>query len=176
MSFIKDKSISTINETRKEAVSQCLSEPPLLLNFSTLQVPNLRSSSSTSPLMQTITNKINEGQSLTIELEKDLLDMMDLVKNNKSSQGLDGKLKSLLDTTSKSLRNSRDVSSNMQIRVLYQFLLEYQKLHENTAKPTLVKRPVQPRPTAKKSITPVRSTKNDKSETFSSVSSLKSSK
>ena len=165
---IPTKNLSSITENPKVSVSQCLSEPPILLDMSILKSINMKSSNSTYPLIQS-----KNDNSL---LEQDLLEMMDLIKTNEDSVDVEKKLKTLLDYTNKKLASSKDIASNMHIMVLYQFLLEYMKKNENNHKPTVNKRLVQPKPTQKKSITPVRGRPLKKIESVSSMGSAKSSK
>ena len=167
-----EKATSILTENPADGISKCLSEPPMLLDTSIMKPSNLKSSSTTSPLLQA-----TDDNSM---LENDLLEMMDSIKNPQDSLDIEKKLKVLLEHTNKKLQNNKEISSNMHIRVLYQFLLEYMKNNEDAksiVKVPSVKRVAQTRPSQKKTITPLRHKEVIKAaDTYSSMSSVKSSK
>lgn len=173
--LLVDKTASILSETHGEAASKCLSEPPLLLDNSLIKPSNLKNSSTTSPLLQAV-----DDNSM---LEHDLLEMMDLIKNEKEPLDTKKKLHKLLEHVQKKLANNKDIAANMHIRVLYQFLLEYvktqdtAKVQENSKNPSRVtsKRTTQPKTTKQRpAVTPNKPKPSMKNESF--LSSQRSSK
>ena len=119
-----DSSISKTNEYSKDMNIQSLSEgPPLISENSNLKVQT-QFNSVFSPAQEIDDTDI---------LEKEMIEMMDILKYQ-SPDGVNDKLQSLLDIVSKKMKNSKETSANMQIRVLYQFLLEYKKAKDTPKK------------------------------------------
>jgi hypothetical protein len=164
LSQAKESSLKPMPELTKTEVSECLSEPPVILDLS-LPIPANKKNSSSSVYLPRPEPKVPN-------IEADLLKMMDIIKSKKNSHDIENQLKVLLENTRKTLENNKDPASNIQIKVLYQFLLEYQKAQQHP----VAKRPTQSKPTQKKNIRPHKINKVDKPDSLSSVSSSKSSK
>ena len=166
--LITSKNVPNFIENTKTSVSQCLTEPPMLLDYSLLKTSNLKNSSSASPLLQP-----KNDNSL---LEGDLLDMMDIIKNKDESTNINEKLKTLLNYTNDKLKNNREIASNMHVQVLYQFLLEYFKKNEPIIKPPAMKKFLHSKTTQKKAVTPIKERPLKSTESATSINSAKSSK
>lgn len=67
-------------------------------------------------------------------LEAEMIHMMDMIKYQETGDNIEKKLQSLLEIVEKRMKSSKETSSNMQIRVLYQFLVEYKKAKESPKK------------------------------------------
>lgn len=93
-----------------------------------LEISKDESSQYTSNLLENTSKQIGKNIEETDELELEMISMMESLKfDGKSSEG---KLQKLLEIVENKLRTSKDAANNMQIRVLYQFLVEYKKAKE----------------------------------------------
>ena len=163
--LIKDLSLSQRQE--RNSVSQCLSEPPILLDNSISKNTVFKTSNSTVPFVQPSTDLEN--------LEKELMDMMDQIKSSYKSVSTEQKIKMLLKKTEERLKAKPELARNTQVSAVYQFLQEYLKSQEKK-QPPASKRLLQKKPTQKKSVTPVRGSKLNKDDSVSSMGSNRSSK
>lgn len=78
--------------------------------------------------------KTVESQSLNDEfsdLEKEMIEMLESLNQKASGNNSDEKIAVLLEIVEEKMRMSREAASNMQLRVLYQFLLEYKKAKDS---------------------------------------------
>ena len=138
----------------KEELLQGLSEPVCLVENSGFKTQN-----------NTNSQYLDENATL----EKEMIEMMDLIKNQPQGN-IQNKLESLLELVGKKLKSSNEAASNMQLRVLYQFLLEYKKAKEFSKK-SLESKNSKNKPNQRKKVTQAKPTKIVKN---SSKTSLKS--
>ena len=65
------------------------------------------------------------------ELEKEMIQMLESLNQKAPGNNSDEKIAALLEIVEAKMRMSREAASNMQLRVLYQFLLEYKKAKDS---------------------------------------------
>lgn len=73
-------------------------------------------------------NEVIENE--TSELEKEMIEMLESLNSKSTAGSSDEKIDLLLGIVEERIKGNRDLGGNMQIRVLYQFLLEYKKAKE----------------------------------------------
>lgn len=155
------------SDANKNSISQCLSEPPILIDTSIVKATNLKTSSSTVPMLP-----VSSDISL---LEKEMISMMDSIKYSHSINNPE-KLQALLDKSRDKLRNPIEVKHNPQFKAIFQVLSDLQKAGQSHSKSPISKKTIQPKPNQKKSTTPIRGNRMNKIDSQSSMSSAKSSK
>jgi hypothetical protein len=65
------------------------------------------------------------------ELEKEMIEMLESLNQKTPGSGSDEKINVLLEIVAEKMRGNKEAAGNMQLRVLYQFLLEYKKAKES---------------------------------------------
>lgn len=76
--------------------------------------------------------EVNElAENDTSELEKEMIEMLESLNNKSNAGSSDEKIDLLLGIVEERIKGNRELGANMQIRVLYQFLLEYKKAKES---------------------------------------------
>ena len=113
-----DNNISQILEISKEKYSHSIAEP-------------MNTSVNTNRINSQIVQEINDAD----YREQELIQMMDALKYQSKTENVDDKLQMLLEMVEKKMKNNKETAANLQIRVLYQFLVEYMKAKDNLKKP-----------------------------------------
>lgn len=85
----------------------------------------------TSPILKKKTFEAGENAEDNIsELEKEMIEMLESLNSMGPVESSDDKINALLGIVEKKIKGNKEVAGNMQLRILYQFLLEYKKAKE----------------------------------------------
>lgn len=86
-----------------------------------------------------IENILTPVDELTL-LEQNMIEMMEMLNQKSETDNVQDKLQSLLEIVEEKMKDFKDPAMVMQIKVLYQFLVEYKKAKESHKKPANEKR------------------------------------